>query len=121
MVHHALVQIRDGRVALERRSGGLWSGLLAPPSVETPRAISCRRVQAISGASTVARAIARFDFQTTHRRVHFIVHPATFPETRALEWVPLARIGSVAIASAALRVVKAVHGQEAPRAARLRA
>jgi adenine-specific DNA glycosylase len=121
VVHHALVQIRDGRVALERRTEGLWSGLLAPPSVETLRALSCRQVQALSGASTVARAIARFDFQTTHRRVHFIVHPASFPEDRPLQWVPLRRLGSVAIASAGLRVVEAARGQGAPRAARLRA
>jgi A/G-specific adenine glycosylase len=121
VVHHALVQIRDGRVALERRTEGLWSGLLAPPSVETLRAISCRQVQALSGASTVARAIARFDFQTTHRRVHFIVHPASFPEDRPLQWVPLRRLGSVAIASAGLQVVEAARGQGAPRAARLRA
>ena len=113
VVHHALVQVRQGRVGLERRTEGLWSGLLAPPSVEAAAPLSASRVLKACGASAMGSPVARFDFRTTHRIVRFLVHRATFPPHRRLQWVPLARLQSVAIASAALRVVQAARGQNA--------
>lgn len=119
VVHHALVQVRRGRVGLERRTEGLWAGLLAPPSVESSRALKLAAVQRVSGASEVRPAVARFQYQTTHRLVQFVVHPAVFPASRRLQWVPVGRLSTVAVASAAIRVVEAARGQSARRAARL--
>lgn len=119
VVHHALVQMRGGRVGLERRTEGLWAGLLAPPSVESARALTLAAVQRVGGASKVGPAVARFQFQTSHRLVQFVVHPAVFPASRRLQWVPVGRLSRVAVASAAIRVVAAARGQSGLRAARL--
>lgn len=119
VVHHALVQIRENKVGLVLRDTGLWSGLLAVPSVETTRCITLAQVKSASGASSVRRAVARFEFLTTHRRVQFVVHSAVFPAAKRLRWVSLAALQSQAVSAATLQVVRAACKQINPTAAKL--
>lgn len=108
LVLHALVQLGPGGVALERRTQGLWRGLLCPPLVEAPRKVSSRFLKKASGASRVGVAATEVPFQTTHRSIHFVVHPAAFASDRGLRWIPASALTDEALPSAALRIIEAV-------------
>lgn len=104
---HALVQVGPRGVALERRTDGLWKGLLFPPLVQAPPSIDPVQLARLAGARQVRPTGRRVDFQTTHRSVQFMVHRAIFPAARGLEWVSMRRLQAEALPSAALRVIEA--------------
>ena len=120
LVLHGLVDVRDGMVVLERRASGLWEGLLSPPLVPGPVGMDLEELQAAGGALRVESTCASFDFQTTHREVRFVVHPALFGRRAGLRRVRLARLSGEAVSAAALRVIRAV-GQDRPQVDRLKA
>jgi A/G-specific adenine glycosylase len=118
VVLHGLVDVRDGAVALERRGSGLWQGLLSPPLVPGPAGMKPRALCQASGALHVDAASARFEFQTTHREVRFIVHAARFGKRAGLRRIRLNRLSGEAISAAALRVIRAAR-QDRPQVDRL--
>jgi len=118
VVLHGLVDARDGTVAMEQRASGLWQGLLSPPLVPGPVGMEPQALRQASGALHVDAACARFDFQTTHRAIRFIVHAARFGRRAGLRRIRLDRLSGEAISAAALRVIRAAR-QDRPRADRL--
>jgi A/G-specific adenine glycosylase len=120
LVLHALVDLREGRVALERRTDGLWQGLLSPPLVQGVVNVSGEALAKAAKARLVGPVCARLSFQTTHRDVRFVVHRAEFAARAGLRRVALADLAEQAISSAALQVIRSI-GQEFDSADRLRA
>jgi A/G-specific adenine glycosylase len=109
IVLHALVDVRDGRVSLERRESGLWQGLLSPPLVPGPASMRRGEILRVSGADRVDPCCAQFDFQTTHRDVRFVVHIAEFGKRPGLRRIRLAQLSGEAVSAAALRVIQAAR------------
>ena len=72
---HAILVIVNGRYALTRRQSiGLWSGLMFPPTIESPRAISRAVLAQRIGVGAKALSVCgAFTFLTTHRSVRFRV------------------------------------------------
>jgi hypothetical protein len=109
LVLHALVEIRAGRVALQRKSDGLWQGLLVPPcSQASPTATAAEVTRSMPGMRA-GRRLAEVDFVTTHRRIRFIVRAARLPASGDFTWVPLGRLRHRAVPAAALRVIEAAR------------
>jgi hypothetical protein len=109
IVLHALVDVRDGRVSLERRESGLWQGLLSPPLVPGPASMRRGEILRVSGADRVDPCCAQFDFQTTHRDVRFVVHIAEFGKRPGLRRIRLAQLSGEAVSAAALRAIQAAR------------
>ena len=83
----AILAIVNGRYALTRRpSIGLWSGLMFPPTIESPRATS-RAVlaQRIGVGVKALSACGAFTFLTTHRSVRFRVWSVDDASARELK------------------------------------
>lgn len=109
LVLHVLVEIRAGRVALQRKSDGLWQGLLVPPcSQASPTATAAEVTRSMPGMRA-GRRLAEVDFVTTHRRIRFIVRAARLPASGDFTWVPLGRLRHRAVPAAALRVIEAAR------------
>ena len=113
LVLHALVELRGGRVTVERRAEGLWQGLLSPPLVAGPVGLGTSDLLAASGALRVEPACGAVPFQTTHRDVHFVVHRAEFGVRRGLRRVTLESLGAQAMSAAALRVIELARQESA--------
>ena len=109
LVLHALVDIRRGRVALQRRASGLWQGLLMPPLGEAPPGAVAARVARGLGGARARRRWAEVTFETTHRRIRFIVWSAEMPAGMKVAWIPIARLRERAVPAAALRVIEAAR------------
>ena len=109
MVLHALVEIRRGRVALQRRQDGLWQGLLMPPCREaSPAATATQAARGLAGIRA-GRRLAEVTFDTTHRRIRFIVRLARMSAGSQVEWIPMGRLRRKAVPAAALRVIEAAR------------
>jgi hypothetical protein len=48
-------------------------------------------------------------FETTHRRIRFIVWSAEMPAGMKVAWIPIARLRERAVPAAALRVIEAAR------------
>ncbi len=68
-----ILALVNGRRALVRRdTTGLWAGLMFPPTIESPRALSRFVIAERLGVSVDALKVNRsFSFLTTHRSVRF--------------------------------------------------
>ena len=84
---HAILVIVNGRYALtRRRSIGLWSGLMFPPTIESPRAISRAALARRLGLGAKALSVCgAFLFLTTHRSVRFCVWSVDDASARELK------------------------------------
>ena len=123
LVLHALVAVQGGRVAMLRRSEGLWNGLLAPPCVEAAADAGTEAVGGSLPGIRAGRRLAEVSFATTHRQVLFVVRGARVAEASGVTWIPLAELSRRAVPAAALRVIEAARAALAskrPRRARLR-
>jgi A/G-specific adenine glycosylase len=109
LVLHALVEIRDGRVALVRKADGLWQGLLVPPCSQAPPSATAAEVVRGLPGMRAGRRLTEVDFATTHRRIRFIVRAARMPATDEFTWVPLSRLRQRAVPAAALRIIEAAR------------
>jgi adenine-specific DNA glycosylase len=83
----AILAIVNGRYALTRRpSIGLWSSLMFPPTIESPRAISrAALAQRIGVGAKALSACGAFTFLTTHRSVRFRVWSVDDASARELK------------------------------------
>ncbi len=96
---------RSERVLIETRPlGGLWAGMVQPPSVEGERAIDIPAAAAALGIDPGAE-IDRFTHITTHRRVHFTVVAGDAEATGPTRWATRAEIATMALSNAHRRVL----------------
>ncbi len=111
---HVIVARVAGHTALVRRGEqGLWAGMLFPPTVESPRAISKRAVALKFGvAQSELGGGAAFEFMTSHRAVRFRVWCASDSASRLLKksqgsewtWHSKAAVARASLSSAMCKV-----------------
>ncbi len=104
--HHAVVIVRGGKVLLERRtSKGMWSRMWQAPTIE---ADSPLRPEDLKAALPVRvyqlTKLARFEHQTTHRRITFHVYTAKSRARRGV-WRHPEDIADLPISNAQRRVL----------------
>jgi A/G-specific adenine glycosylase len=113
---HALVDTRDGRVAMTERREGLWQGLLMPPLIPAKTALTPARLQTLSGAARVGPLRATLAFATTHRQIRFMVHRACFARSADLRRISLRSLPLQAVPAAGQRVIAAALSASPRRA-----
>jgi adenine-specific DNA glycosylase len=92
-------------VLIETRPlGGLWAGMVQPPSVEGERAIDIPAAAAALGIDS-GPELDRFTHITTHRRVHFTVVAGAAEATGPTRWATRAEIATMALSNAHRRVL----------------
>ncbi len=104
--HHAVVIVRGGKVLLERRtSKGMWSRMWQAPTIEATEPLSTEIVQAALPVRVYQlMKCARFEHQTTHRRITFHVYTAKSRARRGV-WRRPEDIGDLPISNAQRRVL----------------
>jgi A/G-specific adenine glycosylase len=108
VVHHALAEIRGGRLGVEARPGtGLWAGMLSPPVVEANRVRSAAQLLRLRGdLREIAGLAGQFDFATTHRAIQVRVYHARFHRRAPLRWIALESLARHPVSNAVLRIAR---------------
>ena len=104
--HHAVVVQRGDRVLVERRpSDGLWSNMWQVPTVEAGRALSQTELRGrLPVNMTRLEKLARFEHQTTHRRITFHVFEGR-SRTRRGEWHHLDNLDDLPMSNPQRRIL----------------
>ena len=111
--HVILVSVNGRRALVRRPSNGLWSGLMFPPTIESPRAISREMLARRLGLGAKALSVCgAFIFLTTHRSVRFRVWSVDDSSARELKdaqknawtWHTPRNVGKLSITSAMSKI-----------------
>jgi len=110
MHHYAVIIARpDGRVLLQRRpEKGLWAGMWEVPTIESPHPIGHDELRTRLPVQTGALSHAgSFRYQTTHRRILFIVHRGDcLAAPRKAVWRHPDNLGELPISNAQRKVLR---------------
>ena len=109
--HHAVIVVRAGKVLLEQRPGaGLWSSMWQMPTIESPRPLATREVEAaLPIRITGLCGLASFDHHTTHRHIRFYVYRCRSRSRRGV-WRDPTDVGDLPMSNAHKKVLRAMGG-----------
>lgn len=104
--HHAVVIVRGGKVLLERRtSEGMWARMWQAPTIEATKPLGTENVLAALPVRVYQlMKHARFEHQTTHRRITFHVYTAKSRARRGV-WCRPENTGDLPMSNAQRRVL----------------